>query len=174
MATRFEEITDQCSLVSEPIDLNDLAERARTDESGAVALFMGTVRNHHEGRQVESLQYEAYGPMAETQMKKNCRRTSVPLEPGRRGYYPPHRASQDRGDQRGRGRGGGPQEGSPGRLQLCYRSTQGVGPHLEERVLRGRIRLDRRSLGVTGRHPAAAPVGASVRTTQRQDLGSEA
>ena len=70
MATRFEETTDHCSLVTESIDLKALAERARTDESGAVALFTGTVRNHHEGRQVESLQYEAYGPMAERQLKK--------------------------------------------------------------------------------------------------------
>ena len=70
MATRFEETPDHCSLITGPIDLNELAEKARTDESGAVAVFTGTVRNHHEGRQVESLQYEAYGPMAETQMRK--------------------------------------------------------------------------------------------------------
>jgi molybdopterin synthase catalytic subunit len=32
---------------------------------GAVALFLGTVRDHNDGRDVDGLEYEAYGPMAE-------------------------------------------------------------------------------------------------------------
>jgi len=34
-------------------------------ESGAVVQFCGTVRNHHQGAQVLSLEYEAYPEMAE-------------------------------------------------------------------------------------------------------------
>ena len=40
-----------------------LAETARPD-CGAVALFLGTARDHHEGRGVTGLSYEAYEPMA--------------------------------------------------------------------------------------------------------------
>ncbi len=64
---------DLCALVAEPINLNELAGRVRTDASGAVVLFSGTVRNHHEGRRIESLQYEAYGPMAEEEMRRIAR-----------------------------------------------------------------------------------------------------
>lgn len=34
-------------------------------ECGGIAVFMGTVRNHHNGKQVKSLQYTAYVPLAE-------------------------------------------------------------------------------------------------------------
>lgn len=34
-------------------------------ECGGIAVFIGTVRNHHNGKQVKSLQYTAYVPLAE-------------------------------------------------------------------------------------------------------------
>lgn len=37
---------------------------------GAYVLFEGVVRNHHEGRAVESIFYDAYRPMAEKEMAK--------------------------------------------------------------------------------------------------------
>jgi molybdopterin synthase catalytic subunit len=40
-----------------------LAEAARPD-CGAIALFLGTTRDHHAGRRVVRLAYEAYEPMA--------------------------------------------------------------------------------------------------------------
>ena len=40
----------------------------RTDESGAVIVFEGVVRNHHEGHSVVRLEYEAYVEMATTQI----------------------------------------------------------------------------------------------------------
>ena len=45
-----------------PID-RLVAESARPD-CGAIALFFGTTRDHHEGRRVTRLSYEAYEPMA--------------------------------------------------------------------------------------------------------------
>uniref|UniRef100_G1KHA4 Molybdopterin synthase catalytic subunit n=1 Tax=Anolis carolinensis TaxID=28377 RepID=G1KHA4_ANOCA len=39
---------------------------------GAVSLFIGTTRNHFEGRKVIQLDYEAYAPMAEAELKKIC------------------------------------------------------------------------------------------------------
>jgi molybdopterin synthase catalytic subunit len=40
-----------------------VASVARPD-CGAVALFLGTTRDHHDGRRVTRLAYEAYEPMA--------------------------------------------------------------------------------------------------------------
>ena len=40
-----------------------LADSARPD-CGAIALFLGTTRDHHDGRRVTRLSYEAYEPMA--------------------------------------------------------------------------------------------------------------
>ena len=50
------------------LDRDALRELVRTDASGAVVLFEGIVRNHHEGHEVLRLEYEAYGPMAEKQL----------------------------------------------------------------------------------------------------------
>jgi molybdopterin synthase catalytic subunit len=41
-----------------------IASTARAD-CGALALFAGTVRDHHEGRSVSRLHYSAYAPVAE-------------------------------------------------------------------------------------------------------------
>ncbi|MBI3448073.1 MAG: molybdenum cofactor biosynthesis protein MoaE [Acidobacteria bacterium] len=61
---------DVCSVVTEPIDVAALAERVRTPGSGAVALFAGVVRDENRGRRVERLEYEAYAPMAESEMAR--------------------------------------------------------------------------------------------------------
>jgi molybdopterin synthase catalytic subunit len=45
-----------------------LAATTRPD-CGALALFVGTTRDHHQGRKVESLSYEAYEPMALTALE---------------------------------------------------------------------------------------------------------
>jgi molybdopterin synthase catalytic subunit len=50
-----------------PVDVELLIERVEADHRGAVAVFLGTVRNHHAGREVERLEYSAYGPMAEAE-----------------------------------------------------------------------------------------------------------
>ena len=52
------EITDQ------GIDVDALQRRLESDEAGAYAAFQGWVRNHNDGRDVVSLEYEAYGPIA--------------------------------------------------------------------------------------------------------------
>ena len=49
-------------LVREPIDLAALTDRAAGD--GAVALFLGVVRDENRGREVLRLEYEAYEEMA--------------------------------------------------------------------------------------------------------------
>lgn len=57
-------------LSREPIDPAPLLYAVRRESDGGLALFVGTVRNHHEGRAVESLLYEAYEPMAEKELAR--------------------------------------------------------------------------------------------------------
>jgi len=54
-------------LASEPLNLEPLIGSVLSPERGAVATFLGVVRNHHAGRAVVELTYEAYGPMAEAE-----------------------------------------------------------------------------------------------------------
>ena len=52
-------------MTKEPIDYAALVEAARDHASGAVVLFLGTVRELSEGKRVKSLEYDAYPSMAE-------------------------------------------------------------------------------------------------------------
>ena len=60
--------TPRYHVTEQPLDRDALRDLVATDASGAVVLFEGVVRNHHEGRGVARLEYEAYAPMAERQM----------------------------------------------------------------------------------------------------------
>jgi molybdopterin synthase catalytic subunit len=51
-------------LVEGPIGIERLLAEAARPDCGAVVLFLGTTRDHHEGREVVRLEYEAYRPMA--------------------------------------------------------------------------------------------------------------
>ena len=55
-------------LTDDPIDPRALVERVMRKSDGAYVLFEGVVRNHHEGKAVESIFYDAYRPMAEKEM----------------------------------------------------------------------------------------------------------
>ena len=50
------------------LDPQRLMDHVRKDESGAVALFLGVVRNNSMGRPVLYLEYDAYSEMAEKVM----------------------------------------------------------------------------------------------------------
>jgi len=52
------------TLVRAPIDSAALIREAARPDCGAIALFLGTSRDHHEGRRVVRLEYEAYESMA--------------------------------------------------------------------------------------------------------------
>jgi molybdopterin synthase catalytic subunit len=56
----------------EPLDPTRLVESVRRDESGAVALFYGVVRNHNRGRRVLYLEYDAYPEMATKVMRQTA------------------------------------------------------------------------------------------------------
>ena len=57
-------------LTTGPIDFAELTERVRSDQAGAVVLFLGTVREMTAGRKTVALDYEAFPAMAEAQMQR--------------------------------------------------------------------------------------------------------
>ncbi|MGE0355213.1 MAG: molybdenum cofactor biosynthesis protein MoaE [Gemmatimonadales bacterium] len=54
-------------LTERPIDIALLISLVEAPGRGGIASFLGTVRDHHAGRQVERLEYTAYRPMAEAE-----------------------------------------------------------------------------------------------------------
>jgi len=52
-----------------PIDVAELLALPRPSDGG-VCLFVGVVRDHHEGKATTAIEYEAYGPMAEEEIER--------------------------------------------------------------------------------------------------------
>ncbi len=48
-----------------PIDLDALLEATDSPDAGALVVFGGTVRRHHDGKSVTAIEYSAYPPLAE-------------------------------------------------------------------------------------------------------------
>ena len=62
--------TDSISITDQPIDYAAITEQVRSNECGAVVLFMGTVREMTAGKQTVALDYEAYPEMADQMMQQ--------------------------------------------------------------------------------------------------------
>ena len=60
-------------LTDSVIDPQALVRRVMRPSDGAYVLFEGVVRNHHDGKAVESIFYDAYRPMAEKEMDRIVR-----------------------------------------------------------------------------------------------------
>ena len=58
------------AVTREAIDMERLLQTAGHPQCGAVLSFSGTVRNHHLGRPVIKLAYEAYESMARAEMER--------------------------------------------------------------------------------------------------------
>ncbi len=56
-------------IAPEPLDLDEAVRAVSGPDRGAIASFIGTTRDHHDGRPVRSLEYDAYVPMAEAVMR---------------------------------------------------------------------------------------------------------
>jgi len=52
-------------LTDTPIDSRAIIDSVRSPQAGGLATFEGWVRNHHQGRDVASLEYEAFPALAE-------------------------------------------------------------------------------------------------------------
>jgi len=57
-------------LQTDAIRVDELIESVGSDGDGAVAVFVGTVRDHNRGRRVLYLEYEAYPEMAASDMRR--------------------------------------------------------------------------------------------------------
>jgi molybdopterin synthase catalytic subunit len=66
-------------LTDDPIDPHALARRVMRRSDGAYVLFEGVVRDHHEGKAVESIFYDAYRPMAEKELDRIVREVESEL-----------------------------------------------------------------------------------------------
>ena len=75
--------TRACRITPDPIDAQALLAEAISPSDGAALLFWGVVRNEHDGRAVESLEYEAYAEMAEHQMQQIADEARARFDTGR-------------------------------------------------------------------------------------------
>ncbi len=57
-------------LTTTPLDPAALRRDASDPHAGAVVVFEGTVRDHHEGRPVLRLEYEAHQPVAQSEGRR--------------------------------------------------------------------------------------------------------
>jgi molybdopterin synthase catalytic subunit len=61
---------DKFAITYQPLSLDDMAAKVLKPETGAVAVFAGTVRNVSEGKPVDYLEYEAYAEMALAKLRQ--------------------------------------------------------------------------------------------------------
>ena len=57
-------------LTTRPVDSTSLIAEVSGAERGAIALFLGTVRNSNDGRAVNGIDYSAYDAMAVAEMQR--------------------------------------------------------------------------------------------------------
>lgn len=60
-------------LLSTPLSLDDCFQFVSSPDAGGIDIFVGTVRNQTQGKRVVSLDFEAYEPMAVSEMEKIAR-----------------------------------------------------------------------------------------------------
>jgi molybdopterin synthase catalytic subunit len=58
------------ALTNSPLSLDAAFRAVNLPECGGTALFVGTTRNHSEGREVEILEYEAYEELAREELER--------------------------------------------------------------------------------------------------------
>lgn len=65
-----ESVPSLVTISSESLDPREIEASVVRPEYGAICTFSGLTRNNHEGRSVLRLEYEAYVPMATTEMER--------------------------------------------------------------------------------------------------------
>lgn len=58
-----------CALRDQPLSVDEAIAAVRRPDAGGIAVFLGVVRDHNDGRAVTLLEYEAYDSMAEKEMR---------------------------------------------------------------------------------------------------------
>ena len=64
------ELIEHVEITDAPIELQKWVDMASDDTAGAVSVFLGTTRDHYNGKKVLRLEYEAYESMAIKEMHK--------------------------------------------------------------------------------------------------------
>ncbi|XP_003276568.2 molybdopterin synthase catalytic subunit [Nomascus leucogenys] len=67
-----EKSKDVINFTAEKLSVDEVSQLVMSPLCGAISLFVGTTRNNFEGKKVISLEYEAYLPMAENEVRKIC------------------------------------------------------------------------------------------------------
>lgn len=58
------------SIIKTPIETSELWQEISRPENGALLLFQGITRNHHQGKSVLYLEYQCYEAMASAELQK--------------------------------------------------------------------------------------------------------
>ena len=138
-------------LSSSPLSLDAGIDFVSHASAGAIATFIGTTRDHHDGRPVLELSYEAHAPLALRELRAVCGVASTAAE-GRHSRLcgtPPGPRAREGGVRHHRGVVG-PPGARPGGLRRHHRRPQRQGAHLEAGELHGR-----RAGGVAGEQGVA-------------------
>jgi MoaE-MoaD fusion protein len=53
-----------------PLSIDEVVAAVRAPSAGGIAIFLGVVRDHHDGKAVARLDYEAYVPLANKEMAR--------------------------------------------------------------------------------------------------------
>ncbi|XP_032136991.1 molybdopterin synthase catalytic subunit isoform X3 [Sapajus apella] len=67
-----EKSKDIINFTAEKLSVDEVSQLVISPLCGAISLFVGTTRNNFEGKKVISLEYEAYLPMADNEVRKIC------------------------------------------------------------------------------------------------------
>ncbi|XP_044539346.1 molybdopterin synthase catalytic subunit-like, partial [Gracilinanus agilis] len=70
MSSTEDKPKDIIKFTPEKLSVDEVSQLVISPVCGAVSLFVGTTRNNFEGKKVVSLEYEAYVPMAEAEVRK--------------------------------------------------------------------------------------------------------
>ena len=57
-------------VTTDPLSIDEAYAAVRRDDCGAVALFVGAVRDHHDGKKVTRISYSAFKEMAEKEFAR--------------------------------------------------------------------------------------------------------
>jgi molybdopterin converting factor subunit 1 len=64
--------TARCTISDQPLEADAVAARVVGADAGGVVTFVGAVRDHSRGHEIEHLEYEAYPEMAVQEMERIC------------------------------------------------------------------------------------------------------
>ena len=67
----------RCTISDDPLDEAEVVGRVEGPDAGGIVSFVGNVRNHARGHEIEYLEYEAYPEMAEREMEKIAEEAAV-------------------------------------------------------------------------------------------------